>query len=253
MRETCRTDPHWHFSRLDGPCARWISPAALDEQRRLLLPREFSRLWLNQWQAAADDALDPDDIEASLTLTSPLLHADGQHQFVAGLDLGVKNDHSALVVLALHPSLGRLRLAEARSWSPGPAGQVDLTTIEHALLDAERRYRLSAIYFDPWQALLLAQRLISAGLNMIEQPMTAGSLDLMARCLITVFRNRLIDLYPHVALLSDLKRMRLIEKSHHFRLDAPRDSTGHADVGMALCLTLPRGFQWLQTLHTDLS
>ncbi|MHB9079543.1 MAG: terminase large subunit domain-containing protein, partial [Pirellulaceae bacterium] len=49
VREVVRTDPDWHFSRLDGPQASWISEAKLAEQRRLLPSTAYARLWLNEW------------------------------------------------------------------------------------------------------------------------------------------------------------------------------------------------------------
>jgi hypothetical protein len=49
-REAARTNPSWYFSSLDGPQAPWITQESLDEQRRLLPPAVFARLWLNQWQ-----------------------------------------------------------------------------------------------------------------------------------------------------------------------------------------------------------
>src|SRR5262249_3840961 len=53
-REKIKADPLWHFSHLD--CSpSWITPARLDEQRRLLPPVVFSRLWENQWSSGAGD------------------------------------------------------------------------------------------------------------------------------------------------------------------------------------------------------
>ena len=57
VREGCRLDPDWIFSRLDGPRASWISPKLLGEQARLLPPAAYRRLWLNEWTSSAGDAL----------------------------------------------------------------------------------------------------------------------------------------------------------------------------------------------------
>lgn len=43
-REAIRTDPRWHFSRLEGPQASWITRDRLDEQRRLLPSIAFNRI-----------------------------------------------------------------------------------------------------------------------------------------------------------------------------------------------------------------
>jgi hypothetical protein len=49
-REAARTSPAWYFTSLDRPQAPWITEESLAEQRRLLPPAVFARLWLNQWQ-----------------------------------------------------------------------------------------------------------------------------------------------------------------------------------------------------------
>jgi len=67
VRERVRNDPSWHFSRLRGPCASWVTEKRLDEQRRILNPIDFARLWLNEWQSGdAQSVFRGEDIDASL-------------------------------------------------------------------------------------------------------------------------------------------------------------------------------------------
>jgi Phage Terminase len=101
IREAVRNDPAWYFCRLDGPKARWITADRLDEQRRLLPYIAFARLWLNQWGAGVGDALHSDDLTAALTMRGPMLAAERGFAFVAGLDLSVRKDATALVTLAV--------------------------------------------------------------------------------------------------------------------------------------------------------
>lgn len=44
VREMARTDPAWHFSRLDGPKASWLTAERLEEQRRMLPAVAYARL-----------------------------------------------------------------------------------------------------------------------------------------------------------------------------------------------------------------
>ena len=71
LREAVRQDPAWYFRRLDGCVASWISKEHLDEQRRILLPKVFIRLWRNDWVDSAGDSLVPSDIAACTTLKGP--------------------------------------------------------------------------------------------------------------------------------------------------------------------------------------
>lgn len=50
VRQMAERSPEWYFSTLGGPCAPWITPAQLEQQRQGLLRPAFERLWLNRWQ-----------------------------------------------------------------------------------------------------------------------------------------------------------------------------------------------------------
>jgi hypothetical protein len=96
VREAAREGAGWFFHSLDGPHASWISEATLAEQRRLLPGKAYGRLWLNMWQTETGDALDAADVEACITMLGPPLPSEpGLDSFLAGLDLGLKNDHAA--------------------------------------------------------------------------------------------------------------------------------------------------------------
>ena len=151
-RELIRTDPAWYFSRLDGPVASWITPENLAEQRRLLPPTAYARLWLNEWSSDAGDALPAADIEACVTLPGPILAPEQGYFYGAGLDLGIKRDHSALVVVGVQVGTGKVRIANVQSWAPPRGGQVDLAAVREAILTAHKHYKLVTLRFDPFQA-----------------------------------------------------------------------------------------------------
>ena len=133
VREAVRSDPAWHLSRLEGPVASWFSEEQLAEQERLLPNISFRRLWLNQWSSGAGDAIPDEQIEAAIVCSGPMSGQEPdfrEYGFVAGLDLGVKRDHSAMVVLGCHYHSGRVRLALCQSWAPPRGGEVDLTMVQ---------------------------------------------------------------------------------------------------------------------------
>src|SRR5262249_54705598 len=99
VREAARTDPAWYLSRLEGAQASWIAAATLEEQRRMLPDIAFRRLWLNEWTTGSGDAIEPDLIQAALTLPGPMAGAEQGWSFFAGLDIGLSRDASALVVV----------------------------------------------------------------------------------------------------------------------------------------------------------
>ncbi|MEX0938536.1 MAG: terminase large subunit [Pirellulales bacterium] len=255
LRESCRESADWYFSRLDGPRASWITAKVLDEQRRMLPGQSFDRLWLNQWTTGIDGALSASDVEACTTLDGPRAeHAWDWEPMIAGLDLGVKNDHSALVVLGGHPTAERYRLVSVQSWKPPrPGGQIDLEKVKEACLEAHRRYRLECIVYDPSQAYLMAQQLGRQGVTCMEFAFTPKNLDWMTRTLLEVFANRSIELYDDADLTRDLLRLQVVERMTGFRLQATRDENGHCDRGMAFAMALPYVIAWSKALqeHRD--
>ncbi|MGE3408719.1 MAG: terminase large subunit [Pirellulales bacterium] len=237
-RELVRTDPDWIFSRLEGPVASWISRKALTEQRRLLPPSAFDRLWLNKWSAGAGDAIPESDIRAAVTLEGPAEAAVPGVVYVAGLDLGLSRDSSSLVILSKESNGPRCRLAQVSAWTPTPGHRVSIESIESAIISAHQRFNIQSLFLDPWQASQLCERLRKAGVPAVESPFVPKALQAMATEVIQHFSERTLELYPCEPLLADLRSLRIVEKSYGFRLEAARNRGGHADRATALCLAL---------------
>ena len=239
VRELARTSLRWYFSRLDGPRATWQDPADLDEQRLVLPTNAYKRLWLNEWVEESGDALEAEDIRAAVREElGSLQEAEEGWWYAAGLDLGAKHDHSAVVVLGCRGD-GRVRVASVKSWVP-LGGKVDLMQVEADVLKMDELFGFQFVSFDPSQALLMAQRLESHGVAMVETPFSGPNCAAMARDLLGVFRSRQIDLYPNDRLRDDLMRLSIVERRYGFKLEAISDERGHADTAYALAIGLTR-------------
>ena len=247
VREAARVDPGWYFSRLEGPRASWLTPDRLAEQRRMLPPVAYARLWENQWSTGGGDALTEADIAAAFKPDlSPMPRQAPGWEFVAGLDLGVSRDASAVCLLGVHKrncweadraDHGRIRLAYTRLWKP-QGRKVDLQEVEDALLALHFQFELKAVAFDPWQATHMSQRLSLSHLPMQEVTPTGQNLQRIATVLIESFNDRRVDLYEDADLRRDLRRMRVEERSYGFRLVSPHDVHGHSDLGTAFSLAM---------------
>lgn len=260
IREAARTDPAWTFSHLEGSVASWIDTKALDEQRRMLPPVAFSRLWENVWSSSGGDALLPSDIAAAFDDSlQPMTGNEEGWLFVGGVDLGLTRDASAVVVLAF-PSggrAGRVRLAAHKIWHPTPGRKVDLLSVELHLLRLDKQFGLETIAFDPWQAELLAARLESSTEHrrrnqgrrysfrpwMHEVQPVAANLREQASITIEYFGDRRLQLYNCEPLRRDLLKLRAEEKSYGIRLTSPRDEHGHGDTFSAFALALMIGHE----------
>jgi hypothetical protein len=240
-RDIARDSDRWHVSVLNVP-APWVSEADLRESQRRNPPERFNRLWRGVWSSGEGDGLNPADIAACTTLKGPM-HWRRDRIFVAGLDLGIVNDHSSLCILAADPRRGMVELAALWSWEPelNEYGKksVDLIEIRHVVSKAHEMYEFIGCKYDFWQAELMAQELRAEGVPMSETKLNAEDLNLITRSLLDAFSNRRIALYPHPELQRDLLRIRVKETLRGFKLDAVRDDAGHADRAMALAFCLP--------------
>lgn len=237
-RELIRTDPCWHFSRLDGPQASWISTDTLAEQERLLPRAAYSRLWLNCWSSGAGDALTDDDLGAAVRDHLAQGPTDTE-TYVAGLDLGLSRDASALVIVGKSES-GDLAVRGTFRWQAKNGAQVNLQDIEDSLVRLHERFRFRSIACDPWQASHIVQRCRVHGLPIIERPQSGNRLVEQAASLLEVIRDRRLAIDAGSReLIADLRRARITEKSYGYRVESPRDAaTGHGDSLSALSIAL---------------
>ena len=101
MLAGARTSATWRVSEMPGPVP-WVSPDDLAGQQRPLPASAYARLHLNQWTAAEDGLVLPDDRAACVTLDGPR-NPDPPYRYVIGLDLGLKNGRSVLAVCHSEP------------------------------------------------------------------------------------------------------------------------------------------------------
>lgn len=258
-REAVRSDPKWYFSRLDGPVASWIDESLLAEQERLLPGIAFRRLWLNEWTSGGGDALTPEVIDRAFnTDLEPMTQAERGWEYVAGIDLGVSRDASAVAVLAVRRrgrGHGRIRLAHTRIWKPRKGQKVNLQQVEDTLADLHTKFKFRQLNYDSWQATHMASRLQSGGMGklagqtkfgkqrreslpMIEVPPTGANLQRIATAVLECFNDHRIECYDDADLKRDLHRLRVEERPYGFRLTSPRDGEGHGDMASAFGLAL---------------
>lgn len=226
----------WYFHKFAEP-APWISMVKLAESKRRNTLSRYRRLWKGVWVHGSGDALEFGDVEACVNMTEGV-EPDDKMIFLGGLDLGVRHDHSALVVLGVEP-MGRIKLAVCESWAPGPDGKVDLIAVRRGVVTAHKKYDLRWLGYDPSQAELMAQELEREGVPACPVEFRGKMLDLMAREILQAFRNRRIDLYRDERLLNDLFRLTIEERSYGYKLSAVSDDMGHADTAIALAIPLP--------------
>jgi hypothetical protein len=244
-----------------------MTEKVLEEQRKFLPEIAFQRLWMNVWSSGGGDALLKSYIDAAFDETmKPMIGFGGEvvdatndFPYTAGVDLGIKRDNSAVVVLACGKMgsryAGRIPLATAKVWKPPKGGKVDLMDIERFILEVDEKLGLERVAFDPWQAEMMAQRVETiskygrrsgfktrmSGPWLKEVPPSSTNLRDIAHLVLESFAGRRLQLYPYEALRNDLLYLKVEEKSYGYRLTSPRDGSGHGDTYYAFSLALFAG------------
>jgi hypothetical protein len=269
--DSARSSARWRVSEVPGPLP-WADPEDLAEQARLLPASAYARLHLNRWTAAEDRLTSAEDLAACVTLDGPL-PPDPRHQYVIGLDLGLKNDRTALAVChAEHdphptergrPTLPRVVLDRLHVFAGSQAQPVQLADVEALAHEAATAYR-APIRLDPWQAVGLAQRLRARGITVAEWTFSPVSVGRLAMTLHLLLREHRLALPDDPELLDELATVRMREsRPGVYRLD--HDSNAHDDRAVALGLaalalterapigrgsvTVPTGLPYARTLR----
>ncbi len=248
LRRNAMESEEWYFHRYDQP-APWIRQEDIEDAKARNSRARFLRLWKGVWASGKGDALDEEDIDRCLGAlpSGSDRHVSGT-RYLGGLDLGVSHDHAGFVVVGVNEKEQKIDVVRMESWEPaeGPNGEVDLSEVERACFQAFKQYRLDWLGYDPSQAKLMAQRLSKRGVPMHEVTFTGGNLTAMAESLMQVTKSGALRAYEDERLRRDFGKFSVVEKSYGYKLEAVSDEYGHADVGTALVITLPRALDTLR-------
>jgi hypothetical protein len=157
VRETARTSPHWHFQSLTGCMAPWITGPMLEEQRRLLPPTVYARLWENRWQHSDGEFVTL--AEADACCDSGCTEQWGGRpgvRYFAAVDYAEKHDLTVGVILHREHDLfviDRLDLAV-----PSPGHPVPVAWVEHWMEQMAERFTGVEFTLDEYQLLSVIQR-----------------------------------------------------------------------------------------------
>jgi hypothetical protein len=157
VRETARTSPEWYFSSLAGSQAPWITAAALDEQRRLLPPAVFARLWDNVWQHSDGEFVSLAEAEACRDerLTAQT-RGRRDRQYFAAIDYAEKHDRT--VGLVLHREGEHLIVDRMDVAVPQPGRPVLVSWVEDWIAQVAAGFGSVRFVLDEYQLLSIIQR-----------------------------------------------------------------------------------------------
>ncbi len=218
VRQIAEREADWYFSSR-GQCASWIRPEWLEQQRRTLPPHVFARLHECRWVEGAGAFLLAAEVEV---VFDPALQPAAQRAVDAphflGLDVGLTRDRTVAAVAHRDPATGYVVVDAMRTWAGRPGAPVALPDVEAEVLRLSRLFA-APVLLDPFQAVLLGQRLRQAGAEVREYPFTGESRRRLFGTLLQLVKDGHLRCFPHEDLRRELLGLEVQETTAGWRVD----------------------------------
>lgn len=238
-----------------GERSPWLSEEDMeDARRRDPVGLEFARLWKGLWVSGKGDAVDEASIDASFCLPGPLSAPEPGWSYIAGLDLGISHDHAGVVLVGVNRKELLVKVARIQCFEPSIQGggknlEVNIAAVEAFAEKLAKAFRVEFFGYDPAAGgSFTAQRLRARGIRMVQVSFSPKNLDEMARGFVILMKGRRLKSYedPDGHLRRDYGKFTISYRPpSNYRLEAVSDEFGHADVGTALVICLPRAVEML--------
>ena len=237
---------HVHLWKKKAP---WLLDADVADAKSINIPSEFARLFSGHWPSGKGEGVTEEVIDAVFrSYLQPMTGKEEGWVFVAGLDLGRSHDHSALTVLGANRAEKQIRVAYLRDWKPSVPNsrgvlQIDIASVKKTIVEVYSQFSLVWFGYDPaegaWQ---MEQELRSEGIAMTEMPFTGASLNEMAEAFMKALPH--LESFESEILRRDFGKFTMKARPpNRYRIEAISDEFGHADVGTALLICLPKAVE----------
>ncbi len=230
------TDPKMFFFWSHDP---FLSPRMtkeiLEDKRNKHHPNTFARLFENRWTQGEKQFIDMVDYDKCVDSSHAPLFEDFHKELAVylGIDIGVKDDCSAVVAVA--KQVEKIVLIQHRIWRPRPNDPVIIEDVENYIYDLHCKFRVAQALFDPSQCREAEQRLKQRGVNMVECIQAQGPNIEAAQNLYHLLRSGKLKLYKADDLRQHLQHAVVRESARGFQIEKKSPSK-KVDAAVALAM-----------------
>lgn len=188
-------DPTFYFIWDHENRMEWQTEAYLTQQKGRLRKNTFLRLHENRWAKAEEDFITPELYQGCVD-ERLVRRPKGRKLIYVGLDIGLRNDFSAVV--AVHWDGADLLLTDHAVFEPEGDEALGLEdTVEKTILEWNEIYDIIKVNFDPMQCERSAQELRKHGIKCEAYKQTLDNLTMMSQILYSLITKRELALYPN--------------------------------------------------------
>jgi phage terminase large subunit-like protein len=213
----------------------WVTEKYLENQRKRLSENAYRRFHENKW-TECEEAFISHEIIMKNTKPELWKGCASLNKIFVGVDIGLKNDFSAIAVVGKSERENCLALFDHAVFKP-EGQELNLEdTVERFILELSRRYKIGKILYDPFQFARSAQTLRSKGLPMQEFPQTVSNTVQASENLKSLLNAGRLDLYDNQEIREHLKNAAAKESNRGMRIIKGGSQAHKIDFTIALSM-----------------
>lgn len=214
--------------------APWQTAEWVAQMRDQLRPNAFLRLIENRWVSSDSTFVDMAWWDKCVSADATPSIADQQLSIWVGVDASVKRDSTAVVACTWDNETKKVRLIWHKIFQPSSAAPLDFeATVEATLLELKQRFRVREVRYDPYAMQSTAQRLLKAGVKMIEYPQSQANITEASTNLYELIKAGNLIAYKDAAIRLAIQRAIAVEMPRGWKIT--KEKTSHKiDVVVAL-------------------
>jgi hypothetical protein len=216
------------------PIAPWQDEAWLNAMRRSLRPNQYSRMIENRFVSAESSFVEVSTWDRCINPNIGHMVADRTLPIWVGVDASTKHDSTALAAVTWCKQYQHIRLVDHRIFTPGPGRPIDFATeVEQTLREWSRRFKIRAVWYDPYQMAASSQRLRREGVPMQEYAQSANNLTAVAENLFTLIKGGNVLAYPDAEIRTAMSHACAVEGARGWKI-AKEKQSHRIDIVVAL-------------------
>jgi len=195
-------------------------------------PNLFKRLHKNLWISEEDSFVTDEEFRVCIDYKL-IKRPKNKIPIWVGLDVGYRHDYTA--IFGVGKINDRIFSVDHKIYVPLETEELQFDDVKRYLIELSEIYDIQSLYFDPYQAIQLAQDLKKEKINMVELPQTQSNCIAFSQCLFDLIRGKNIGFYQSEEIRLSLINCKVIYSNRGWRI-VKKSGTKKIDLAIALAM-----------------
>ena len=195
-------------------------------------PNLFKRLHKNLWISEEDSFVTDEEFRVCIDYKL-IKRPKNKIPIWVGLDVGYRHDYTA--IFGVGKINDRIFSVDHKIYVPLETEELQFDDVKRYLIELSEIYDIQSLYFDPYQAIQLAQDLKKEKINMVELPQTQSNCIAFSQCLFDLIRGKNIGFYQSEEIRLSLINCKVVYSNRGWRI-VKKSGTKKIDLAIALAM-----------------